>query len=173
MNIFFVDRDPRLAAEYLCDKHVVKMILESAQLLSTAHRILDGNEAPEQLYKIAHKNHPSNIWVRSGVDQYNWTFNNWCFMLQEYYYRYEKIHKSDRLREFLFLTPKNINYDSLWNDPPQCMPIQYKTNDVVEAYRNYYRGEKSKFAKWKKREIPKWFLLNNNNGDNRDLYISK
>ena len=72
MNIFYLDSDPYVAAKMHCDKHVVKMILESAQMLSTAHRVLDGDEYADErgLYKMAHKNHPSTIWVRTSTDNY-------------------------------------------------------------------------------------------------------
>ena len=126
MNIFYLDHDPRLAAEFQCDKHVVKMVLESAQLLSTAHRVLDGDSAPPQLYKIAHINHPSSKWTRSGVDQYRWLFDHFCFLLQEYFYRYEKIHKCDALREWLIATPYHIDWDATWSEPPLCMPDECK-----------------------------------------------
>ena len=68
MNIFYLDRNPVVAAQMMCDKHVVKMILESAQILSTAHRVLDGDEHADNvgMYKMTHKNHPSTIWVRAN-----------------------------------------------------------------------------------------------------------
>ena len=74
MNVFYLDKDPVLAASYHCDKHCVKMIVESAQLLSTAHRLLDEDDAHSNLYKVAHKNHPSTIWVRSSLENYTWLY---------------------------------------------------------------------------------------------------
>ena len=78
MNIFYLDKNPVVAAQMQCDKHVVKMILESAQMLSTAHRVLDGNEYADKkgLYKMAHKNHPSTIWARSSLENYVWLFDH-------------------------------------------------------------------------------------------------
>jgi hypothetical protein len=92
MNIFYLDRDPVIAAQMMCDKHVVKMILESAQMLSTAHRVLDGDEYANKmgLYKLAHKNHPSTIWVRTSSENYRWLFNHYDALMQEYTYRYDK-----------------------------------------------------------------------------------
>ena len=167
MNVFYLDKHPRLAAEYQCDKHVVKMVLETAQLLSTAHRVLGvvDRRADAFLYKATHINHPCSIWVRSEPDQYRWTFDHFCFLLQEYYYRYGKIHKCDELRFHLINTPDNINWDASWKDPPLCMPDECKIEgDPVESYRNYYRMKKYSFATWKRREVPEWFNINKNEG---------
>lgn len=160
MNIFFLDKDPRLAAEYQCNKHVVKMILETAQLLSTAHHVLDvGHNLSPELYKATHINHPSNVWVRSGSDQYRWTFDHFCFLLQEYNYRYGKIHKTDAKRSVLIDSPLAIDYDAPWTEPPICMPDECKiAGDVVGSYRKYYIEKKKSFAKWTKRETPSWFI---------------
>ena len=84
MNIFFLDKRPDNAAEMHCDKHCVKMILEYAQMLSTAHRILDEDDAHPDLYKIAHKNHPSTIWVRSSKLHYDWLFRLFRMLSGEY-----------------------------------------------------------------------------------------
>ena len=74
MNIFYLDHDPRIAAKYHCDKHVVKMILESAQMLATAHRVVDKND-DDILYREAYKNHPSTKWVRSNLYHYTWLWS--------------------------------------------------------------------------------------------------
>ena len=89
MNIFYLARDPEIAAQMMCDKHVVKMILESAQMLSTAHRVLDGDEYANShgLYKMAHKNHPSTIWVRSSVKNYMWLYDHMIALMNEYTHR--------------------------------------------------------------------------------------
>jgi len=166
MNIFFLDKRPDDAAEMHCDKHVVKMILEYAQLLSTAHRVLDGEDVHPDLYKIAHKNHPSTIWTRSSKQHYDWLFRLFRMLSAEYSIRYGltnecndvfKVHKSwDKLGKLLETPPKNIK-DNGWTDPPQCMPDSCKDNDVVRAYRNYYIKEKKSFARWKNTHEPKWF----------------
>jgi len=96
MNIFYLDKSPVLSARYQCDKHVVKMILESAQLLCTAHRVLDYTLTSEHdskgLYKSTHKNHPSAIWARSGYEQYSWLYHHFIALGNEYEYRYHKKH---------------------------------------------------------------------------------
>ena len=162
MNIFYLDRDPVIAAQMMCDKHVVKMILESAQMLSTAHRVLDGDEYANEmgLYKLAHKNHPSTIWVRSSELNYRWLWEHYVALMDEYTYRYDKTHATSRLRDALDKTPDNmpaIQLTDTWSDPPMCMPDYCKGDDTVLSYQTYYIVEKSGFAKWKRRDIPEWF----------------
>jgi hypothetical protein len=158
MNIFYLDKDPVIAAQMMCDKHVVKMILESAQLLSTAHRVLDGDVYADSvgLYKTAHKNHPSTIWTRASVHNYMWLYNHMISLMQEYTCRYGKHHASERLVAPLRKTPTTIPVVD-FSDPPQCMPDYCKTEDTVSAYRYYYINEKASFAKWKNAKIPEWF----------------
>ena len=162
MNIFYLDKRPDDCAEMHCDKHVLKMILESAQMLSTAHRELDGNNVPDILYKATHKNHPSTIWARSSKQHYDWLFRLFRMLSAEYSMRYSsdvfKVHKTwDKLGKILEVAPKNIE-DNGWNDPPQCMPDHCKDDDVVRAYRNYYILEKKHFAVWKHSNTPKWMM---------------
>ena len=160
MNIFYLDRDPKIAAQMMCDKHVVKMILESAQMLSTAHRVVDGDYRADRggFYKIAHKNHPSTIWVRASSENYRWLWKHFDALLKEYTHRYGKHHATERLRNILYMPPLNIVHGVPLTDPPQCMPEVCKGEDTVLAYQNYYIIEKSGFARWTKREIPTWFL---------------
>ena len=158
MNIFYLDKNPQTAAAMHCDKHCVKMVLEYAQLLSTAHRVLDGDNAPLDLYKIAHKNHPSTIWVRSSKQHYDWLFRLFRKLTIEYGIRYGRIHNSwKKLNRYLEFAPKNIK-DKGWTDPPQCMPDHCKEKDTIQAYRKYYLLEKNHFAKWKYSEEPEWKL---------------
>ena len=159
MNIFYLDRDPVIAAQMMCDKHVVKMILESAQMLSTAHRVLDGDEYADKvgLYKMAHKNHPSTIWVRSSYQHYKWLYDHMVALMREYTYRYGNHHATERLLTPLSEYPQAIPVGDFTN-PPQCMPEVCKGEDTVLAYQNYYIIEKSGFARWTKRETPAWFI---------------
>lgn len=177
MNIFYLDRDPKLAATYHCDKHVVKMILESAQLLSTAHRVLDGvkgqgrsvsglrnvtrwrldNEFDSVYYSASHVNHPSAVWVRSSPYHYVWLHNLFSNLLAEYTYRYSKTHKCASLLDPLWRVPDK-QCDGEWQEPPQCMPDDSKdASSAVIAYRNYYRNHKASFAKWSVRPTPFWW----------------
>lgn len=176
MNIFYLDNDPEIAAQYHNDKHVVKMILESAQLLSTAHRVIDGvevqaksktgrnvkrwslnNEYDSVYYTATHINHPSAVWVRSSGEHYIWLHNLFEFLLKEYTVRYGKTHKCQELLKPLQTFPKNQNYVP-FQQPPQAMPDDCKVhNDSVEAYRNYYIKYKNKMASWKVRGTPVWY----------------
>ena len=158
MNIFYLDKNPVVAAQMQCDKHVVKMILESAQMLSTAHRVLDGNEYADKkvLYKIAHKNHPSTIWTRTSLENYVWVFDHMVALMAEYTYRYDKHHATERLIHYLWEFPRNISHGE-FTDPPQCMPDYCKGDDTISAYHTYYIVEKSDFATWKRRAKPEWF----------------
>mgnify|MGYP005992335771 FL=1 len=156
MNIFYLNKFPMRAAQEHCDKHVVKMILEQAQLLSTAHHEL-GSEMAPHVYKSTHKNHPSAVWVRSGYSQYTWGYSLLCELLKEYTHRYHKTHATARLLKFLATVPDKIPTGVKWSDPPQCMYDECRTDDTVEAYRNYYKVRRNEIdMRWTNREIPAW-----------------
>lgn len=186
MNIFYLDEYPTQAARYHVDKHVVKMILEYAQLLSTAHRVLDGEMKVVQkhvlgsfppryknvkrwtlddmfknklLYEATHINHPCAIWTRESSQNYSWLSNLLIDLCEEYTHRYDKHHKVEQSGLCFVLhknIPKNIP-NKEFTLPPRAMPDIYKTENVVESYRNYYMGDKIRFAKWKNRQRPSWF----------------
>lgn len=159
MNIFYLHPDPAAAAQMQCDKHVVKMLLETAQLLSTAHRELDGDNVPDVFYKSTHKNHPSAKWVRDDAYHYDWAYQHFISLCGEYTHRYGKTHLTDsKLRNLLAKPPRKLAYGSWQSDPPQCMPDEYKCDNTVTAYRNYYKGDKARFAEWNKsRPAPEWW----------------
>lgn len=153
MNIFVLELNPYLAAKYHCDKHVVKMIVETAQILSSVHYAYSSPHTSE-IYKKTHYNHPCCIWARKTRQNYLWTLNLLKGLFLEYTKRYKKIHKTERLLKYLEDCPiKNGKLTSF----AQAMPEQYRSSNVVEAYRNYYKGEKSKFAKWNYSEAPEWW----------------
>jgi hypothetical protein len=154
MNIFVVDYDPVKAAKSLADKHVVKMILESAQMLCTAHRMID-EDVPEKFYKVTHKNHPCAKWVREAKENYNWLAVHWVALMDEYKYRYDKNHACLKLYPDLLQPPQGLtNY---WgSEPPLAMPDEYKTDSVIQSYRNYYREGKAHLHKWTNRKAPEW-----------------
>lgn len=180
MNIFYLHNDPKTCAEMHVDKHVVKMIVEYAQLLSTAHRLLDGtmsiglsksgrkakryvlpDERDGVLYTATHANHPSAKWTRHTLANYHWLYNLWVECLKEYTHRYGKIHSCDRLVEHLRFPPNNIPTDIEFSAPWRAMPEEYKFSRDVEdytmkSYRAYYIGAKSHMFKWKLREAPEW-----------------
>lgn len=182
MNIFYLDHDPVQAARWMVDKHVVKMILESAQLLSTAHRVLDGMEkiyekyvdgsfparyrkrkvwflpdARESvLYQATHMNHPSAVWCRQSVQNYTWLSDHLYALLDEYTYRYEKRHKCTEIAYMLQSPPHKLK-DWDWTEMPSCMAKEYIIGkDPIINYRNYYKIGKATMHSWKKREQPEW-----------------
>lgn len=156
MNIFYLDKSPVVSAQLQCDKHVVKMILESAQLLCTAHQELDGFNS--DLYKTTHKNHPSAVWVRQSSYHYSWLYHHMAALSEEYSYRYYKRHLTWlKMKDPLSYLPNNLK-DNGFKDPPLCMPDQYKSNDPVVSYQEYYKSKRNDFRmSWTKRQQPEWF----------------
>ena len=159
MNIFFLDKTPEKSAEMLCDKHVPKMLLESAQMLSTAVQRHTGGLA--FLYKSAYPKHPMTIWVGTTKDNFKWALDNALWINNEYEYRFKKKHKSFRIIQNILKSNYAVDIpDGDMTTPPQCMPDEYKSlrNLYVSAYRDYYKGEKEYFAKWEKgRSQTKWW----------------
>ena len=161
MNIFYVNECPATAAQNLPDKLVVKMPLESAQMLCTAHRVLDGDEVANELglYKTAHKNHPCTIWVRETSQNYLWLYYHFFALSKEYETRYGREHLSfTKLQDELARLPKNIK-NGCKTVMPQAMPDQYKCKDTVKAYRDYVINEKH-YAQWNKipSRQPSWWV---------------
>jgi len=161
MNVFFLDIRPSVAAEYHCDKHVIKMILESAQLLCTAHRLLDqvDPQMDTVLYRATHANHPCAIWTRQSTQSYYWLYELMLELNREFVRRYKKQedHMTIRkLADVLATPPKNLA-DVGWIVPPKCMPEQFRKHTVVDAYRAYYRECKAEIAHWTDTPIPYWF----------------
>lgn len=161
MNIFYLDRDPSVAAQMHCDQHVVKMILESAQMLSTAHRFFEKDQPwcdSKGLYKMTHVNHPSTMWARTSTKNYKWLHSLLVNLCEEYTRRYGKKHATERLIEPLQRVPDYLKRFNKFTDPPQCMPDEYKRDCAVAGYREFYKGDKSRFAAWKKtRPAPVWW----------------
>ena len=153
MNIFVLDKDPAKAATMLCDKHIVKMIVETAQMLCTASHANGHVNTP---YRPTHKNHPCTLWVNESKDNWDWLVAHGEEMCAEYTRRYGRIHKTQSVIEWcknLGSSPKK----SIGLTPfKQAMPPAYKHTDPVKAYRDYYRGEKSSFAKWRTHP-PAWW----------------
>ena len=178
MNIFYLDKDPQTCAKMHCDKHVVKMIIEYAQLMSTAHRVLDGDPYVSQtlggrriqrwkhplenheklLYKASHVNHPSGKWVRESQNHYNWLYKMWEQLCYEYTHRYGRVHLTDlKLRGILATPPMQIPVEP-FVDPYLAMPDDVKQEDVVSAYQDYYIKYKKDFAKWTNQETPQFMM---------------
>ena len=182
MNIFYLDKSASISAKLHCDKHVVKMIVEYAQLLSTAHRVLDGelyidsssgrkikrwrhpnSDYEATLYKACFVNHPSAIWVRESPWNYSWLHALWCSLCKEYTHRYRVISSLSRdhatyvkLGKYLGSYPVNLPFDKDATVVPQCMPDDVKANNPVDAYKNYYVKYKKDFARWTRRPTPEF-----------------
>lgn len=152
MNIFHLHNDPVIAAQMMCDKHVVKMILESAQMLAT----INHKHNKPATYKPTHANHPSTLWAGKTVANYMWLKEHGLALCQEYTTRYGKIHKSEQYFHDEFVPPSSIPDDSLTGFA-QAMPDEYKDINPVYGYRKYYIGAKSDFAKWTNRDTPLWY----------------
>lgn len=181
MNIFVLDNCPIVSAMWQCDKHVPKMIVESAQMLSTAHRMLDGtmemrpsksgkrmvkyyklNDKREDLfYKAVHHGHPCTVWTMESAENYEWHWLHFWALCEEYTYRYGKIHKTDReLKEALKKAPYNIpdipqtDFKLAMKSNPECIAL----GDPVKAYQAFYQTKQHRFPMvWTKREKPEWF----------------
>jgi hypothetical protein len=183
MNIFILDESPVLSAQLQCDKHIVKMLLESAQMLSTAHRMLDGVESKRPsksgkrmvpyythsdgylegaLYKAVHFHHPCTVWTMETSGNYDWHYTHFVALCDEYKYRYGKKHLTDtKLGQTLCVSPTNIPAGPLTKQPlamkanPECM-----SDDVVQSYRAFYQTKQARFNMvWTKRPVPEWFQI--------------
>jgi len=186
MNIFFLDDDPEKCAKMHNNSHCVKMILEYAQLLSTAHRVLDGyettvlsdsghkkkvwklhnHEFDHRLYSATHINHPCAVWVRQSSLNYTWLSILLRYLCAEYTYRYGKVHKVERdgLMDLLYYNhPKNIK-TGMMTEPVLAMPEDCKEDTAIQSYRSYYINHKQHLAKWNgkvnSRKEPWWYMEN-------------
>lgn len=155
MNIFFLDEDTELCAQGHYDIHVSKMVLETAQLLSTAHRLAD-SPVQEMVYKMTHKGHPSSVWTRESKSHYDWLFELFSELSKEFRHRRGKDHMSwVKLRHHLSGAPA-LPHNEWLRDPPQCMPSQFHAPDTVNAYRNYYTDGKRRLKSYTNRAVPVW-----------------
>jgi hypothetical protein len=152
MNIFYLHSDPVLAAQMQVDKHVVKMTLETAQLLCSA---FDKGQAP---YRRTHYNHPCAKWVRQSKQNYLWLVKHGLALAEEYSYRYGKEHKSGKIIQWCLENVNSLEFtENSFSQPPQAMPVDYHSDSSVTAYRNYYKGEKAYLKSYKNREEPEWW----------------
>jgi hypothetical protein len=179
MNIFAVDHDPVIAAQSLCDTHIVSQTKESAQMLSTAHRLLHGKKTKvyddakgkimnrwvlpddlDSIYHVAHPSHPCTLWTMQSKENYEWHYNHFFALANEFKFRYDKDHASFTKLGLLLknvpvcrstgLTPFALAMKS----NPECM----FNNDPIMSYQAFYKTKKDRFKmEWRKREVPQWF----------------
>ena len=193
MNIFYLDKHVSRCAEMHNDKHTIKIILEYAQLLSTAHRVIDGvitqgtspsgrkrttyklaDHRESMLYSATHINHPSAIWVRQSLSNYMWLSHLLVELCHEYTYRYGKVHKCESIglvKCLLNNVPENIP-NGPFTEPTPAMPDDVKVSgDSIASYRNYYIQNKTHLASWKgkvnSRPVPEWYEKGTNTNFNQ------
>lgn len=153
MNIFVLDRNPVRAAQMSCDRHVVKMILETAQMLSTVHQ----GYGVAKTYKATHAHHPCTVWASQTAHNYAWLLKHGLALCEEYTLRYKRVHKTESLlRGELHCLPRNIPLLGQ-TEFAQAMPDEYRNENAVIAYRTYYIHAKESIAKWTIRDAPAWF----------------
>jgi hypothetical protein len=154
MNIFYLNTDPVIAARELCDDHIRKMQIESAQMCCTAHWEV-GNEAP---YRRAHTNHPSTKWTRESIQHYRWVVKHGLEVCDEFTRRYGKSHKTKEVLDWLDKNEPNIP-DNGFTEPPQCMPEEFKRPNAIDGYKTYYIEDKIKIKQLtynKLNNTPEW-----------------
>ena len=168
-----LDTNPKLAAQMHCDAHVVKMTTETAQILSTAHRLLDGqmlhvkkngrrvkrwvldDDRNKKLYHATHHNHPCNIWVRESSQNYRWTFFLFEALCCEFEYRRDKAHACSELLPALSKLPNNISIGEM-TPLPLAMPEKYHCDNPIKSYRMYYNCEKGPMVEHKNKNMGQW-----------------
>ena len=181
MNIFYISECPVQCAEWMVNKHVNKMLVESAQLLSTAHRVLDGtitegirvnldtgktkkvkayvlpDSRDSVIYSATHINHPSAIWARTSVQNYSWLVDHMFALMAEYTYRYGKEHKIQGEIGYMLQSPPLNLKEYEMTKMPSCMDEKYIiSDDPIVNYRNYYKNGKTHLFAWKNRQPPEW-----------------
>ena len=163
MNIFALSKDPEQSARWMIDRHVIKMVLETAQVLSTVYQKIRG---PNQfLYKPTHHNHPSTLWAGASYQNFKWLMKHFQALAREYTYRYGKRHLSfDKVYPHIKDLSKS-DFPSVALTPvTPAMKPEYKVReadtweDVQYLYRRYYCLSKQDFATWKHREPPAWYV---------------
>lgn len=153
MNIFILSEDPLEAARMQCDSHVVKMILESGQMLCAAH---EPGAAP---WKRTHYNHPCAVWARASTENYNWLAAHGLELCAEYTRRYGRRHRAeDVLLWCSENVPRTVPEGPLTPFAIAISDPKYHLNDVVSSYRAYYIGVKSRFARWRYCDPPAWWV---------------
>jgi len=171
VNIFVLDRDPGRAARYHCDKHVVRMVLETAQLLSTALWAVDEPSARRLernglIYRPTHRRHPCALWTAQCPGNYRWLARLGMALVAEYQYRYEARHHrsapvieycADSGMDLICRAQRDTGGRRRRTPFALAMPGEYKSADAVASYRRYYLAEKAPFCCWTRRRVPRWF----------------
>lgn len=156
MNIFVLDKVPKYAAAYLCDKHIIKMQIEYAQLLSVYLRSRGIEHT--RLMKDTHKNHPCTLWVMDDDINALWLASCLRHVLDEYTARWDKAPNpriaaiTAMANDYLVEIPWTLPYNWVY-----CMPDMCKLDNIEDSYRLYYLLYKRHFAKWSHGPTPAWY----------------
>lgn len=153
MNIFVTNKNPHRAAMNLCDQHLNKMLLETAQLLCTAGRIRDGREHEVFAYKSTHLNHPCTLWATGNLE-YQWLLAHGVAMDIEYTYRTGKLHRSALVIRDIYEVFGFNGHDAAERENIElifCGPANIEGNDVPARYRQLLRN---KYTEWASRARP-------------------
>lgn len=156
MNLFVLHEDPVIAARMNCDKHVCKIILEAAQMMCLAH-IHTGSTLEHLWDARTHRNNHVSIWVRTTTANYEWTARHGLALCDEYTQRYGKVHKTQSLIQWCADNVPPIPVGGL-TPFRQAVPEELYGDDVVQVYREYYVKYKSYFARWRRGNVPEWYL---------------
>lgn len=156
MNLFILDKDPIIAARMNCDKHVCKIILEAIQMMCLAH-IETGNTSAHLWNATTHRNNHVSKWVRETTANYRWTALHGLALCDEYTKRYHKVHQSLGLMAWCANNTPNILVGGM-TPFRQAVPEDCYRVCPVEAYHDYYVRYKNRFAKWRKGNVPCWYV---------------
>jgi hypothetical protein len=157
MNIFVLDENPKLAAQYHVNSHASKMCVEYAQLLCSVHHITKNDDNKTIPYRLTHKNHPSSIWARECIENYIWLTDLANETCKEYSHRYGRRHKSQDVVDWAICNLPELKENGELTEFALAMPDECKVGSAVESYREYYRTHKAHIAKYTNRNKPEWF----------------
>lgn len=163
MNIFFLDQNPFKAAQYMFDRHIVKMPVETCTMLANAYPLDQLMEAPKtksgKVRNHSWKHHGCTKWAINKLENFQWLVEHGIALCIEYNYRYEKSHFCLDFIKWCSENPPNI--EGGWTNPFLAMPEEHKSEDYVNSYRSYYKTKnfdksgKDMFI-WRKRQRPPW-----------------
>jgi hypothetical protein len=158
MNCFPLDHNMAKSVEYHCDTHVVKIILEGVQMLSSANRI----HGSFGCYKMSHEHHPMTVWAAKSQANYDWMRAYVLHLNTEWQHRWHHNINHKSVNAMLNMPHLNIRFSKDLTPMPACMPDECLVDDTspllpVVDYRNYYQTSKQHIAKWTNRPVPAWY----------------
>lgn len=164
VNFFYLDKNPSKCAKYYCDKHVLKIPIEIAQILSKIHHVLKTKIDYEKIYansKVVKESLGPYVWSLMSLDNYIWTCDLGLELINEYKFRFGKTsHKTELI---LFYLKENLPPIKNLGTTPFIMTnkydmFQYISSNTITNARYNYAEMKCSNDKWTKRTKPKWFV---------------